>query len=135
MANAGALPGEIFQQCLVGVGEGGGSGRKNFEDSSELSADVVRVENGNDEDGADAQAMGDGGIDARIELGIDRKLGSTGLKTGAGETVVCVERDAEIWSEVSGGGAADHVIAASEGHSGGAGAGGFGGADYEFVES
>jgi len=35
---------------------------------------------------------------------------------------------------VSGGGAADHFIAAGEGEGGGAGAGGFGSAGYEFIE-
>jgi hypothetical protein len=134
VANAGALLGETFEQFLVGVGEGGGRGREDFEDSGELSVLVVTVEDGNDEDGADAESAGDGGVDAGIELGIDGKLGLTGLKTGAGETVAGVEGDAEIWGEVSGGGAADHIIAAGEGQGGGAGAGGFGGADYEFVE-
>jgi hypothetical protein len=37
------------------------------------------------------------------------------LKTGAGETVAGVERDAEIRGEVSGGGAANHFVTASEG--------------------
>jgi len=115
------------------VGEGGGRGRKDFEDSGELGV-VVHVEDGNDEDGANAEVAGDGGVDARVELGIDGKLGLTGLKTGAGETVAGVEGDTEIWGEVSGGGAADHFIAAKEGEGGGAGVGGFGGADYEFVE-
>jgi len=45
-----------------------------------------------------------------------------------------VERDAEIWGKASGGGAANHFIAAGEGEGGGAGTSGFGGADYEFVE-
>jgi hypothetical protein len=56
------------------------------------------------------------------------------LKAGAGETVAGVERDAEIRGEVSGGGAANHFIAAGERQGSGAGVGGFGGADYEFVE-
>jgi hypothetical protein len=134
VANAGALLGETFEQLLVGVGEGGGRVRKNFEDSRELSVGVVTVEDGHDEDGADAEAAGDGGVNAGVELGIDGKLGLTGLKTGSGETVAGVEGDAESGGEVSGGGTANHFIAASEGQGGGAGASGFGGADYEFVE-
>jgi hypothetical protein len=134
VANAGALLGETFEQHLVGVGEGGGRARKNFEDSGELSVGVVTVEDGNDKDGADAEAAGDGGVNAGVELGIDGKLGLTGLKTGDGETVAGVEGDAESGGEVSGGGAANHFIAASEGQGGSAGASGFGGADYDFVE-
>jgi hypothetical protein len=132
LANASTLLGETFQQFLIGVGEGSGRARKDFEDTSELR--VVNVEDGNDEDGADAETAGDIGIDARIELRINGKLRLAGLKAGAGETVAGVERDSEIWGEVSGGGAADHFIAACEGEGGGAGTGGFGGADYEFVE-
>jgi len=132
VANAGALLGEAFEQFLVEVREGGGRGRKNFKDSSELRV-VVGVEDGNDEDGADAE-VGDGGVDTWVELGIDGKLGLTGLKTGAGKTVVGVEGNAEIWGEVSGGGAADHFISAGKSQGGGAGAGGGGGADYKFVE-
>jgi hypothetical protein len=133
VANAAALLGETFEQLLVGVGEGGGRVRKNFEDSGELSIDVATVEDGHDEDGADAET-GDGGVHAGVELGIDGKLGLTGLKTGVGETVAGVEGDAESGGEVSGGGAANHFIAASEGQGGGAGASGFGGADYDFAE-
>jgi len=132
LANAGALLGETLEQFLVGTGEGGGRGGKDFQDSGELR--VVHVEDRNDEDGADAEASGDGGVDAGIELGIDGKLRLTSLKTGAGETVAGVERDAEIRGEVSGGSAANHLIAAGEGQGGGTGVGGFGGADYEFVE-
>jgi len=132
VANAGALLGETFEQFLIEVREGGGRGRKNFEDSSELRV-VVGVEDGNDEDGPDAE-VGDGGVDAWVELGVDGKLGLSALKTCAGKTVVGVEGHAKIWGEVSGGGAADHFISAGEGQSGGAGAGGSGGADYEFVE-
>jgi hypothetical protein len=135
VTNAGALFGETFEQFLIGVGEGGRRVRKDFEDSGKLSVGVVSVEDGNDEDGADAAAVGDGGVDAGVELGIDGKLGLTGLKTGAGESVANVEGDAEIWGEVSGSGAANHFIAADEGHGGGAGVGGFGGANYEFVEN
>jgi hypothetical protein len=132
LANASAFLSETFQQFLIGVGEGSGRARKDFEDTGELR--VSEVEDGNDEDGADAEMAGDGGIDARIELGINGKLRLTGLKTGAGETVAGVERYAEIWGEVSGGGAADHLIAAGEGEGGGTGVSGFGGAHYEFVE-
>jgi hypothetical protein len=134
LANPGTLLGETFEGFLVGVGEGGGRGRKNFEDSSELSVLVVTVKDRHDEDGADTEAAGDGRIDAWVEFGIDGKLGLTGLKTGAGKTVAGVEGNAEIGGEVSGGGAADHFIAASESQSGGAGESRFGGADYEFVE-
>jgi hypothetical protein len=133
LANAGALLRETFEQLLAGVGESGGRSRKDFQDSGEMRV-VVNVEDGNDEDGADAEAPGDGGVDAWVELGVDGKLGLTGLKTGAGETVAGVERDAKIRGEVSGGGAADHFISADEGEGGGAGVGGFGGADYKFIE-
>jgi hypothetical protein len=132
LANASALLGETFQQFLVGVREGSGRAGKDFEDSGK--ARVFHVQDGNDEDGADAKTAGDNGIDAGIELGIDGKLGLTGLETGARESVVGIKRDAEIRGEVSGGGAADHLIAAGEGYGGGAGAGGFGGADYDFVK-
>ena len=37
------------------------------------------------------------------------------MKTGAGETIAGVKRDAEIRGKVSGGGAANHFIAAGEG--------------------
>jgi hypothetical protein len=131
LANASAFLSETFQQFLIGVGEGSGRAGKHFENTSELR--VVYVEDGNDEDGADAEA-GDGGIDARIELGINGKLRLAGLKTGAGETVAGVERDSEIWGQVSGGGAANHFIAAGEGEGSGTGVSGFGGAHYEFVE-
>jgi hypothetical protein len=62
VANAGALLGETFQKFLIGVGEGGGCGGKNFEDSGELG--VVYIENRNNEDRAYAEASGDDGIDA-----------------------------------------------------------------------
>ncbi len=96
---------------------------------------VVNVEDGNDEDGANAEAPGDGGVDAWVELGVDGKLRLTGLKTGAGETVAGVERNAKIRGDVSGGGSADHFISADEGEGGSAGVGGFGGAHYEFIEN
>jgi len=135
VANAGALFGETLEQFLVGVGEGGGRVRKDFEDSGELSVGAVSVEDRNDEDGADAEVSGDGGVDAGVELGIDGKLRLMGLNTGAGETVANVKGDAEVWSEVSGGGAADHFIATRQGQGGSAGAGGFRGADYQFVKN
>jgi len=133
VANAGALLGETFEKFLVGVGKGGGRGRKDFEDSGEKVL-VATVEDGNDEDGADPEAAGEGGVDAGVELGIDGKLGLTGFETGAGETVAGVEGDAEIRGEGSGGDAADHFVAADDSQDGGVGVGGFGGADYEFVE-
>jgi hypothetical protein len=115
------------------VGKGAGRGREDFEDSGE-SVLVVTVEDGNDEDGADPEMAGEGGVDARVELGIDRKLGLMGFETGAGETVAGVEGDAEIWGEGSAGGTTDHFIAAGESQGGGVGVDGFGGADYERVE-
>jgi hypothetical protein len=57
-----------------------------------------------------------------------------GLKTSAGEAVAGAERDAEIGGEGTGGGAANQLIVPGEGEGGAAGASGFGGADYEFVE-
>jgi hypothetical protein len=95
---------------------------------------VVMIKDGNDEDGADAEVAGDGGINSRIELGIDGELGLMGLKTSAGEAVAGAEGNAEIGGEGPGGGAADQLIAAGEGEGGAAGARGFGGADYEFVK-
>src|ERR1700687_6162145 len=96
---------------------------------------VGTIEDGDDEDGADAEVAGDRGVDSRVELGIDGELGLTGLETGAGEAFAGVEGDAEIGGEGSGGSAADQLIAAGEGEGGAAGASGFGGADYEFVEN
>ena len=134
-ANPDALFGETFEQFLVKVAEGGGRLRKDFEHSGELSLSVITVEDGNDEDGADAEAAGDGGVDAGVELGIHGKLRLTGLNTGAGKTVANVKRNTEIWGEVSGSGAADHFIAARKGQSSGAGVGGFRGANYQFVKN
>jgi hypothetical protein len=134
VANTGALLGKTFQQFLIGVGEGGGRGGENFENSGERRV-VVNVEDGNRQDGADAEAAGDVGIDAGVGLGIERELGLATLETIAGQTVAGLERDAQIGGEVSGGGAADHFIAADECDGGGAGAGRFGGANHEFVKN
>ena len=133
VANASALLGETFEQFSVGMGKGAGRGREDFEDSGE-SVLVVTLEDGNDEDGADPEVAGEGGVDARVELGIDRKLGLMGFETGAGETVAGVKGDAEIRGEGSIGGTADHLVAAGESQGGGVGVDGFGGTDYERVE-
>jgi hypothetical protein len=132
-AYAGALLGETFQQFLIGVGEGGGRGRKDFEESADLSVLAV-IKDGNDEDGTDAEVTGDGGVDSRVEFGIDGELRMMGLKTCARETIAGAKGNAEIGGEGSGGGAAHPLIAAGKGEGGAAGASGLGGPHYEFVK-
>jgi hypothetical protein len=77
---------------------------------------------------------GDGGVDSRVEFGIDGELRMTGLKTCARETIAGAEGNAEIGGEGSGGGAAHPLIAAGKGEGGAAGASGLGGPHYEFVK-
>jgi hypothetical protein len=139
MAKACAFLGETFKQFLVGVRESRGRGGEDLDNSGELSArhvfTIVAVEDGNDEDGADTQVAGNSGIDAWVEFGIDGKLGLTGLQTGAGKTVASVDGDAEVGGDVSGSGAADHLVSADKGERGSGGMSGFGGAGYELVQN
>jgi hypothetical protein len=92
------------------------------------------VEHGNDEDGADAEAPGKCGVDTRIGFGVAAKLRSMRADAGSGEAIASIEREAEIGSMESGGGAADHFIAAHKSQGGGAGVRGIRGADDEFIE-
>lgn len=53
---------------------------------------------------------------------------------GSGEAIASIEREAEIGSVESGGGAADHFIAAHKSQGGGAGVRGIRGPDDKLVE-
>ena len=96
LAYAGALMGEVFHQFLMDAGKGSGRRGKNFENSRKLLG-VVGVKYRDRQDRADAEALGDVGIDSRVALGIDRELGFTALQAGAGEAVARLQWDAETW--------------------------------------
>ena len=147
-ANPRTLLGKTFEQFLIRGGEGDGGGGKHFEESDDgghlvvfilivvtLVVVFISCENRNDEDGTDAENAGNGGVDAGIELGIDGKLRLAGLEGGSGESVASIERDAEIGSEVSGGGTADHFVSADESESSGRGMSSLGGANDKLVEN
>jgi hypothetical protein len=94
---------------------------------------IVRIEDGNDEDGANPEAARHSGVDAGIELGVDGKLRLMALKAGSEQTIASIDEDAELWGEVTSGGAADHFAVAEESESRGGGVDGFGGADYQLT--
>jgi len=64
--DAGALAGKAFEQFFVEIGEGASRGGRDFQDSNDMGA-IVRIEDGNDEDGANPEAARHSGVDAGIE--------------------------------------------------------------------
>ena len=111
VANAGAIVGETFEQFLVGGGKGAGGRREDLEDPGKLNR-VDQVEDGNGEDGAHAELLGKGGVNARIDLRIVGNLGFMGAQADAREAFAGVEGNAQIWSETPSGGAAHQFITA-----------------------
>jgi len=111
-------------------GEGCRLRRKDFQDADQF----LLVENGNDQHGTNAEAAGDGGIDAWVGFGVEAKLGLPSVETGTGDAIAGVEGNAEIGSVQSGGGAAHHFVAARESQGGGTGAGVIDGAHDQLIE-
>jgi len=69
-----------FEQHVVGGGKSVGVGGKHFDHADQ----IIAIENGHDQHGANAQAPGSGGIDARVGFSIEAQLGFAGAKAGAG---------------------------------------------------
>ena len=140
LTNASTLFGEPFQQFLFSMSERARRGRKDFEDPGKSSTVVdpavvaVPFEDGNDEDGTNAKPVRSVRVNARIELGIDGNLGLMSFETSAGQTVASVERDTEIWRQLSGRRAADYFVPANKRKRCGVCVSGFGGTDYEVVK-
>ena len=128
--DAGTVASRGFEQSLILFGERCRLRRKDFQHADE----VVVVEDGNDEHGTNAEAARDGGVDARVGFSVGAKLGLAGVETRAGEAILGVEGNAEIGGVESGGGAANHLVAAHKRQSGGASAGGSDGAHDQFIQ-
>jgi hypothetical protein len=108
--DTGAVASRGFEHSPFAFGEGGGLGGKDLQHADQ----VALIEDGNDQNGANAEAARDGGVDQRIGFSVGAKLGLARAETGAGKAIAGVERDAEVGSVKSGGGAADHFVAARQ---------------------